>query len=196
MSDGIPKIDPTNNRRFVSSRVESFACTLVKCLCSKVGYGDVSREQCETMISSYDLRTIALNLKRYVKTSHSGTRGPIVKEIQNGLNLSLAIQDMAGMSFDEKNKLIQEAAKRSDRLHARKDELAIEQDFISNLAGDIEQLDAEIGKFLRDTDFLYATRKHFLRRRVDDDHAFQEALEGLDEIFSRHIRKAMELGKT
>ena len=183
-------------RRFSSERVERFAGHCVGAFCSEIGFRDVSEMQLSLMVRSCsDLSTIVGVLKAHYPIRHHGQHGELYKALQDKLNFELALYEICGKSADEKKRLIEEAIRQHDQYIAQTQKEKRAEEFIQDVMANIEHVSYELSAFLAKIRDLYSIQKNELRRLIQDDSEYTAAIRSLSDIYSRYLKRAIDLSR-
>ena len=184
-----------NLRRYSSQRVERFATSCVYRICLNLGYNEVSQDECKIIANACDLKSAVAAIRKSSPLRHNTKYGQLIDPLQKKLNMKLAICDMVKKPAEERIDLLVKTLKEYEEFLKRTDSLNIEHHFILDLLIGLKDVDVKLGRFLREVDTLYIMRKTSLRRAIDDEGEFLDALEKLTEIFSKRIAEAVSLAK-
>lgn len=181
---------------FSSIRVEKFAEHCVKILCSEVGFRNVRETQLSLIVNNcHNLITIVNVLKTYYPIKYYGQHGELDKTLQKNLNLELALYEISGKSSDEKRSLIEKVIKQHDNYVNECRSKERMEDFITQLVTDIEHVGKELKDFLDKTNDLYSIQKNELRRLIQDNSLYEDAIELLSSIYIKYLKRAISISK-
>lgn len=178
---------------FKSQRVETFALQCFFNLCEKFKIDEIKSADILPVLNSYSLINIFDKIYSYSSLVHQGKYGHLIKEIQDKLNVKLAILDLKGASFTHQRDLIKSLISLNDDFIHNQAINKISSINITQIINDKKITDKDFLSFSQKFDILLIENRNILYKLVNDDNLFNIHYSEMINIFQKYLQKATDI---